>query len=193
MGKQRMKTFKTLALATAVSASLLATTGVMAATQGDFGIASSQGSFDISLFNETEVRIFGLEDVSLVNPNDTPTPGDLSGNTNVCVYANVPNYTVSLASTNGFALQGGSGTEDSVRYNLDYEREGAASETWSSRPGDNRSGMFAGNFERSVDDREQQECTTGVTAIKVNISEEDYARVDTGVYTDTVTVTVAAI
>ena len=57
-----MKTLKTLALATAVSAGLLGSVGAMAATDGKLE-ANSQGQFDIKYIVPGKTAIWGLRDL----------------------------------------------------------------------------------------------------------------------------------
>ena len=70
-----MKKFKTLALATAVSAGLLGSAGVMAApVQGELG-NYSEGKFDINLKIEPQVKISSLEDLDLKYTGNSPAFG----------------------------------------------------------------------------------------------------------------------
>ncbi|WBA80953.1 hypothetical protein [Endozoicomonas sp. GU-1] len=80
-----MKTLKTLALATAVSAGLLGSVGVMAANQGSLG-ANSNGDFDITLVHASGVRIWGLEDFTFDTNGDDSTLQ--SSNKDLCIFTN---------------------------------------------------------------------------------------------------------
>ncbi|WP_299734822.1 hypothetical protein [uncultured Endozoicomonas sp.] len=117
-----MKTFKTLALATAVSAGLLGASGVMAATDGLLQPNSSQGEFDITLDLSTVIQISKLNDIPL-----TYTNGDATGGMDFCVYTNNTNskyqITASGSYNDGSAQTGfslGKGDADIINYDLHF-------------------------------------------------------------------------
>ena len=92
---RNMKKFKTLALAAAVSAGLLASTGVMAAQDSalvENGPAS--GWFDIFLFNNAKAKIWGLRDFNFDDES-----GD-TDNEDVCVYTNTDEFRMTVESAN---------------------------------------------------------------------------------------------
>lgn len=100
-----MRMMKRVALAVAVSAGLTATTGVMAANQGDLG-ATSSGDFDITFSNADQARIWGLEDLNLTDANAS----DGAAKTHdFCVFSNKSNtgsnqYEMEIESLNTFKL-----------------------------------------------------------------------------------------
>ena len=91
-----MKTLKTLALATAVSASLLGSAGVMAASPGDLSNNSSTGDFIINLNLNTKIQITKLDDITLSYTN-----GAATGGMDFCVYTNNTNnkYRIKASAT----------------------------------------------------------------------------------------------
>lgn len=102
-----MKTLKTLALATAVSAGFLGSSGAIALTQGTLG-PTSTGIFDITLIKGELARVWGLEDVELVNDNLDSDIDTYSAN--FCIFSNKGlqsndfDLTISSASATPFNL-----------------------------------------------------------------------------------------
>lgn len=94
-----MKTLKTLALATAVSAGLLGSFGVMAAQDGDLD-TSSTGNFDINLNIPGNVAIWGMRDL--------PFTGDGTQTLNACVFSSTNAVQFQVNTTdNAFELKSG--------------------------------------------------------------------------------------
>ncbi len=149
------------------------------------GTQSSTGKFDITFFNETEIKLFGLEDITLFNDTD-PSSGDKTGTSKVCVASNVPNYNVTLTSNQSFELSGGSGTTDTIAYSLVFD-DGSTQGTWDTAAGNDKT---VGGFLRTNTSTSDTTCVDG-TDITVTLADAAYASAATGVYTDTVTVTVA--
>ncbi len=100
-----MKTLKTLALATAVSAGLLGSAGAIAANNPPSATPlKSSGDFEILFDNGTQLKLYGLKDVDITQSDATADPSGLNGSTPVCVAANVAKYNISMKTDNGDSI-----------------------------------------------------------------------------------------
>lgn len=98
-----MKTFKTLALAAAVSAGVLGASEVMAApVQGGLG-TESVGKFDITFKKDAKAAIWGMRDL--------PFTKDETKTLNACVYSSTAGVQFQVSTATGnFSLTDGSNT-----------------------------------------------------------------------------------
>ena len=200
---RNMKKFKTLALAAAISAGLLGSAGVMAATQGELSDTRSEGTFDITFFNETQIILYGLEDIDLFSTSPSVS-GDEFKYTPVCVASNIGSsdtdvddnkYEIALSSDQDFKLESGESGLGNIPYKLTVVDTGVPKGTW----GDGG----------AVDNGAYDDTALQVDSLLVNEppacnstdSVDRVIRVDlvdalaaaAGVYSDTVTVTVAPL
>ncbi len=114
-----MKNFlKTTALVTG----MVATSGLMAATDGIVG-ATSTGTLDISVDVEDLVRISGLSDILLTF--DITGTGDIVGSSTACVYRNgAGTYTVNATGSgtaNAFTIQDAGPTPTPIAYTVGWD------------------------------------------------------------------------
>lgn len=187
-----MKKFKTLALAAAVSAGLLASAGVMAAQDSELvedGPAS--GWFDIFLFNNAEAKIWGLEDYIFDD-----TSGD-SIDKDVCVYTNTEEFRMTVESSNGDFTLLDAADGKGADYTVTIEDKGGTDpEVWGA-------GEYTSGFSPLTDflvgattTDPDVDCGAANATKNVNVK-IDITRAsplaDPGAYSDRVTLTVAPI
>ncbi|PJE80641.1 hypothetical protein CI610_00380 [invertebrate metagenome] len=183
---QVSSTFRKLALATAIS-SLAA--GAMAATQGGIG-ATSTGDFDITYVQGGEVRLWGLEDMSFTS---LATDADKTETVTVCTYNNsTTQVNFRVNSDNEFALVGSNGEGATVPYTLSLaDKGGPIQDFWGE-------GGLASDNQGSYQYLSQGTNTTGcsgaqqTTDLTVILSDAS-GDVSSGIYRDTVTVTIQPI
>ena len=181
-----MKTFKTLALVAVISAGMLGTSGVMAAfNPEETSPQRSSGNFEIKLFNETGIQVYGLDDVEMYKS----VGGLYNVTAPVCVAANVETYKMRLESQGGFQFNNNS--------NLAYTVELQAI---SGNPiPDAKWGvglLESGDYSETPVDRDGSNTQLGCTTERkhqffINLPNGDSA--DVGTYTDQITVTVEPV
>ncbi len=88
-----MKALKKLAAAVAVSTGLVGASGVMAAEDGALTEDSSVGRFDVRLVKDTDVEIWGLEDLVF-------TDQDLTESQDVCLFSDSGRVALAISSAN---------------------------------------------------------------------------------------------
>jgi|WetSurSiteA1Bulk_404760.scaffolds.fasta_scaffold00912_2 hypothetical protein len=159
---------------------------------GNKGTASfnSQGSFDINVAKGDAVRISNLNSIVISNPGSS---GDRTASDNVCYYATTAQYTIDMDSqsspTGNFKLVNTTNSNKTVPYEL----------TWD----DGKNGTADATFLRNSDtaqtinsnNRASASCqaTGGTNAtITVTVRNASYNSMSTGLYTDTVHITVKA-
>ena len=182
---------KQFALAMAVGA---VTTGAMAANQGVLG-STSEGDFDVTYNKGTEVRIWGLEDVSFDGDTNDLTAGDLVQGFSFCTFSNNTDEVVfDVESDNtDFTLQSGANT---LPYNIALSNNNSLIDM--DRWGD---GWLASGVQGSYRYLTQSNVSGGAstvcgvqeqtTDLVVTIPQQN--SVEDGVYTDTVTLTIRPI
>ena len=197
-----MKTLKTLALALAVSAGLLGSTGVMAARQGDLG-ATSNGDFEINFQKGSIAKIWGLEDIDLT---DQTTDQASAVTDDICVFtnkaANSNDFMLEIESANAFQLagsgKGGNGTDIPT---IDYDIKVAGIPGHGTGELDN--GSVSHGTDKIVDSgqsplnagpisdqpRPLYDCA-GNENFKISVWAVELANIQSGAYSDTVTLTV---
>ena len=122
-----MKTFKTLALAAAISAGLLGAAGAMAEKQGTLG-STSDGDFDITLVHAAGVRIWGLQDFNFNTEAGTTLQQRAI---NICVFTNSSSSTTDgqydiVATGSDPELSSGAG--QTLPYTVEYSDSKDASD-----------------------------------------------------------------
>lgn len=195
-----MKTFKTLALAAAVSAGLLSSAGVMAARQGELG-TSSDGDFEITYNLNPQVRIWGLEDMSF--------NGDLGSaqfdSFDFCTFSNnTEEVLITVDSANGdFALNstpGVSGGPIGYELKITDKDDTDQSDTWggTGNLGNGQQGYSQYSASMTPGVTNDTVACTG-TGYSLNTLRVDIPAVTSGAptaagdYSDTVTLTISAI
>lgn len=189
-----MKTFKTLALAAAVSAGLLSSAGVMAARQGELG-ATSDGDFDILYVKGQQVRIWGLKDFVF----DNSSAGGLTQSENICVFSNGNNssnqYKLTVTSDNGdagdsdeyFKLSDGADVPTTVNYSFVF-KDNSGTSVWDTTSKNSAERVIEINAGPLVDQpNPNEECVATNATIDITIPT---APTQTGVYTDGITLLV---
>lgn len=187
-----MNKFKLLAMAAAISAGLLGSAGVMAAQDSELVENDvAKGWFDIFLFNNSEAKIWGLEDYIFDNASgDTITKP-------VCVWTNTDEFRMTVESSNGnFTLQD-AGDAKGADYTVTIDDgEGTDPAVW----GD---GEYTSGFSPLTDfivgtgiTDPDADCGAAGATRNVNVK-IDLTRAtplaDPGAYSDRVTLTVAPI
>ena len=190
-----MKTFKTLALAVAVSAGLLGSAGVMAANQGKLDTEST-GDFYINYVKGENARIWGLEDLAMDDSHLVETPKTQE----ICIYSNKDNtsntYELTLESANSFVLKDQSETSGSdIAYKIKVEGDGVVGQGTldsSNLTGGNKyvnSSMKAGEI--PLQPNPVLECSASEHNAIISVWFESAPNVATGYFTDFITMTVA--
>ena len=197
-----MNTFKTLALAAAVSAGLLGSTGVMAARQGELGV-TSDGDFEINFQKGSIAKIWGFDDINLTDQ----TIDEANAVTdNICVFTNKAvnsnDFKLEIESTNAFQLAGSGETSDGTDIpTIDYDIKVAGIQGEGTGELDNsevthgidntvnsdQSPLNAGPILEQP--RPLFDCA-GSENFKVSVWAASLASIQTGTYSDTVTLTV---
>ncbi|WP_422449935.1 MULTISPECIES: hypothetical protein [unclassified Endozoicomonas] len=182
-----MKKLKTLALTTAVSLGLLGSNASMAETQGSLG-ATSEGTFDIKLSLGQIVQIWGFNDLYFTGNDKSPAM-------NLCVKNNDTNNTVRLSVEGSFKL--GTPTENGANYSVSITDTSNAKESvWGSGASELDSGEFSTvgyTTQDSSDAVDTTSCADGSTYNAVDLTVQVKGTKGTGVFSDTVTVTVFPI
>ncbi|WP_066015943.1 hypothetical protein [Endozoicomonas atrinae] len=184
-----MKTLKTLALATAVSAGLLGAGGAMAVVvDGDLATDQSIGKFDITLTTNTMIRVWGLDDVSEDVDSVSSLPTPLA--TDFCVYTNGTNnqFDLTVSTGKGFELYN-DGNSGSLEYALEIGDAGATQKKANFNSETNITELFDAGASQPDP---AQECSTGNMSMQVSFSQTGLNALPDGTYTDTVTITVQA-
>ncbi|WP_062265977.1 hypothetical protein [Endozoicomonas arenosclerae] len=189
--------FKKVAVAIALSAGL-ASSGLQAATNPPVATnGSSTGNFDITLNNNTQIRIYGLQDVVI----DDAGTGVATGTTPVCVASNVDDFNISMSALGGTfelsntAAVGAGAAAANVPYTLQLQNNvdsDIANGLWGG------SGLGEGiqsptALARSSNDPVNLPANcTGANSYKIKVT-PTYTGAAPGVYTGTATVTVSPI
>ncbi|KEI70073.1 hypothetical protein [Endozoicomonas elysicola] len=189
-----MKTLKTLALATAVSAGLLGSVGAMAAVDGDLTETTSTGKFDINLNIPGKVAIWGMRDLPFTSAGAT------SQTINACVFSSTARAQFLLNTTNTDFQLKDNGTKG-ADYTVTVKESGSSiSSTWGT---DYLANNQASPINFNVASGTEPNNTGGVID-EVCAVGGDFQKIDvtvtlsnvvstTGTYTDEVTLVVSAI
>lgn len=190
-----MKTFKTLALASSLSAAVFASAGAMAATDATELGSISEGKFDIKLSISDQARIWGLDDVNLTVANNVNgTPASMS----FCVFSNHAGdgsnlYDLDVVSENGFKMVnvGTGDAVDATAYKLTFTD--AEDNEKPSISADDTIELDAGSLSTQPDPL--QECPDGIenqTTVDIQFTGNAASvnTLTTGAYFDVVTLTV---
>ena len=197
-----MKTFKTLALAAAVSAGLLGSTGVMAARQGGLG-ATSDGDFEINFQKGSIARIWGFEDINLTDQ----TIDEANAVTdNICVFTNKAvnsnDFKLEIESANAFQLAGSGESSDGTDIpTIDYDIKVAGISGEGTGELDNsnvnhgtektvNSGQSPLNAGPILDQPRPLSDCAGNENFEISVWAANLANIQSGTYSDTVTLTV---
>ncbi|WP_252177021.1 hypothetical protein [Endozoicomonas sp. 4G] len=190
--------FKKVAIAIAVALSAgMASSGLQAATNpGSPSDSSSTGDFDITLYNNSKIQIYGLEDVEINDTDGLPGATNATGSTPVCVAANAAQFNISMGTASGtFELtntDSGSGT--TVPYTLQLKDAGGTDTSdglWG--VGGNNSGELSGDdLTVTTNDFNNVSACSGANSYSIVVA-PDYTNADPGIYTGTATVTVSPI
>ncbi|WP_419832915.1 hypothetical protein [Endozoicomonas atrinae] len=196
-----MKTLKTLALATAVSAGLLGSASVIANTvefeNGDLGTSSS-AKFDITLAINSVARIFGLNNVDLSSADNGGLNGDgeVESTDAICIYANTDTFSIGATSLGNFNLRkdgsGDSGASYILTLNSNTNGAGSTLGTWKTdSAADSTPIQTVALASGDSPIGETPTCATGNFGLKVSATFKPDAVA--GTYSDTVTMTVTAL
>lgn len=190
--------FKKVAVALALSAGL-ASFGLQAATNpGSPTDNSSSGDFDITLYNNSKIQIFGLEDVEINDTDGLPGAADATGFTPVCVAANTDQFNISMSTAGGtFELtntDSGAGAAN-IPYTLQLKDAGGSNVTdglWGDSG--NNSGELSGTaLNVTTNDFGNLPACSGAANSYSILVTPDYTSADPGIYTGTATVVVSPI
>ena len=181
-----MKTLRKITLATAISATLLGAGGVMAEQQGSLG-STSTGNFDIFLSVGSNIQIWGFQDLYLTGDGASPAMP-------LCV-KNTGSTDVRFKVEGAFIL--GSPASDGGTAGADYSvtiTDGATPSVWGS--GQLASDVYSTNDYATADSTEavdDSSCADGSTYNAADLTVDVSNTIGSGVFSDTVTVTVFPI
>ena len=189
------KALQQLTLAAAVSAvagAAIAATNPAAPTLG-----SSQGDFDVTLNKQDLIIINNFRDMVLAEFIDSPS-GDYLGSQNLCVgragatSGTAASYAITASNSgSGFALTngGGPGPGNAIAYQVYFNNEVQGVQEFAGKPELEHSVQNV-SFDTNLN---ETQCTGGTTnsTIWVKALGTDIQAANPGVFTDTVTVTVA--
>ena len=169
----------TVSLSATVDGNLV--TGTAASSTG------STGTFDINVTKLDAVQISNLNSIVVTQVGSAGNP--VIGSDSVCYYATSGNYTIRMSSSNPtpFTLVSGA---DSMSYILNYtETTGSDTATWGG--GNLGNNVISGSF--TSENKTSANCGGSTNAnITVTIPAISFDNAPTGLYTDTVTITIAA-
>ena len=179
----------------------MGSTGVMAARQGELG-ATSDGDFEINFQKGSIARIWGFEDINLTDQaiNEASAATD-----SICVFTNKAvnsnDFKLEIESSNAFQLAGSGESSDgtdipSVDYDIKIASLGKAT-------GDLDNGEVSHGTDKTVDSGENplnagsildqprplSDCV-GSENFKISVWAANLANIQSGTYSDTVTLTV---
>ncbi|MBO9482122.1 hypothetical protein [Salinisphaera sp. G21_0] len=191
-----MKTLRTLVLATAVSAGLLGSAGVIAATQGTAG-PTSKGTFDIKFEKGSVAKVWGFSDIPL---NGTQISESTAATDLICVFTNKAvlsnDYQLEIASLNKFQLVGaGSDGSTAIDYGIKVSGYGQGSgslDNSSITPGTDLNVISTTNLKAGAlltQPKPNLDCANENAQIAVWVT-SDISSLAGGSYSDTVTLVV---
>ncbi|WP_299734427.1 hypothetical protein [uncultured Endozoicomonas sp.] len=169
------------------------------------GTKESSGTFTITYYNGTKILLYGLQDIELTSDdaNTSPNPTSLTGQayTPFCV-AETPNtgpYQIALSSDTDFALKNSSTTSSAknIPYTLTVKSDTTDIGTWGTGSGNTKKGEFIQSPALTPDssilssDGPYTCSSTNTTGRSIAVALTGTDAADAGIYTDTVTVTVA--
>ena len=197
-----MKTFKTLALAAAVSAGLLGAAGAMAAEDGQLG-QNSFGNFIINFQKGSIAKIWGFRDLDL---NDQTIDLGSAATDDICVFTNRAvnsnDFKLEIESNNAFQLAGsGESSNGTDIPKIDYDIKVAAIEGKGTGELDNTniphgtqnsfdSGSNHLNAGSILDQPRPFNDCEGSENFRISVWAADLTNIQSGTYSDTVTLTV---
>ena len=189
-----MKTLKTLALATAVSAGLLGSVGALAATDGLLGTSSSNGNFDIFLIKEAGTKIWGLKDLDL--NGDEGIASIPRATYDFCVFANASTgtaeaYKMTVKSANGNSAADGFRLINSAGALIDYNLTVTDGTTTISDP-DTETTLTAGAVPNQPNPN-LLTCDNNANATLEVWFPADQSGLSSGIYTDNIEITVSVL
>ena len=161
----------------------------IAAEDGQNSTTRSIGNFEITLFNETLVQVYGLVDVDLT---DTTT----TGQTPLCVASNVDNYEVAMSSDTAFKLDG---PGDDVPYTLQITQNSSniAGASWGANGTLGSGAYYTAGLSKDASLADANDDLAGTTCTANRFINIDLGtlpnNLTAGQYTDLVTVTVAPL
>jgi hypothetical protein len=164
-------------------------TGASATTTG------SNGSFDINVTKQDAVQISNLNSIVITTGGIAVAP--VTGSDSVCYYATTNDYTVKMDSTSTATVAGDlklvSGA-NSMSYKLDWaETTGTDTASWGVAAGGTiNDNVATGNL--SSDNKTSANCGGATNAtITVTIPAATFNSAPTGLYTDTVNITLVGV
>ena len=187
-------TFKKIYLAMVTSTLLMSASSVYSAEDGLMGTdsAGSTGNFDITLFQNAQTRVFGLQDIN-IDTDDSTTQ-----TYNFCVYSNTQFARFEVSSNNAAtdeAFRLTSGLGGTLPYTLSLDQLGGSDPVqWGDgglSSGDLSIKRFGATGTGPVDN--STECSAFGENVTVTVVVDDANVTDPGAYSDQVTFTVTAI
>jgi len=173
---------KHLAKSIALASLLAAGTGAFAANDGSLGQTNSEGDLTVTLNIEDRIQVTGLDDIT-VGPFSGS--GNLSGETDFCVYRNgtgLYDLTASSANADGGTFRALNGS-DLIPYEVRFDTDGDASDAAT---------IASGTAEEDITGHASSlTCGSSNNAsLNVRFLEADLLGASTGAYVDTLTVLV---
>lgn len=186
--KAIVKGLLVVSLAAGVSSVMAATVDGALVTGAGATTTGSSGSFDINVTKQDSVQISNLN--SIVITQGTTAVSDVTGNDAVCYYATTNNYTVTMDSTNSTAFSLTDGASGAMAYKLDWT-DGATTKSWGT------GGTLADNTASASilsANKTSANCGGSTNAsIAVTIPAATFNSAPTGLYTDTVNITIVGL
>ncbi len=172
---------------TALVSGMIATSGLMAATDGSLGTTST-GTLEINVDVEDIVMISGLSDIPIAFDN-TGT-GDLTGSSTACIYRNgAGTYSVNASGDgvgSAFTIQNAAPTPTIVAYTVAWDDDVAGAATAAVGLGTPLGGQTGANTTET-------DCSTGGANafVEVTVPRASLTAAPSGTYNGTLTLEIA--
>ena len=186
-----MKVLKSLIVAglvVSVGGTMAATVDGALVTGAAATSTGSSGSFDINVTKQDSVQISNLNSIVVTQGGTAAVP--VVGSDNVCYYATTNNYTITMDSTNPTAFSLKDSGAGLMAYKLDWT-DGATTQSWG--PLGTIADATAGAAIASAN-KTSANCGGGTNAtVSVTIPTANFNSAPTGLFTDTVNITIVGI
>jgi hypothetical protein len=187
--KAVLKSLVVISLAASVSVAVAATSDGSLVTGSGATNTGSTGSFDINVTKQDSVQISNLNAITITQGTTAVAP--VVGSDTVCYYATTNNYTITIDSTNTTAFSLTNGASGAMAYTLDWvDTAASVTKTWGA--GNIADGVASAAIASA--NKTSANCGGSTNAsISVTIPAATFNSAPTGVYTDTVNVTIVGI
>ena len=183
----------------AVAAAFATAAGVAgAATQGDLSSgdsAESQGSADVIVVKDNAVRISNLADFDFGTGASSADLAATSITDSVCVFSSTGDYSIEIASANGFELQNeDDATTTPIEYSVSWGAEDVETTATLTAGTPSTTDPLCGDANGADADLDPATAAgDGFVDVTVDIVEGDFYGAEPGTYSDTLTFTVTPV